>query len=70
VVDTIGAGDSFTAAMTLGLLARWELDKINHHANEIAAYVASCAGATPALPPQLRAAPFGELVKQGKTTRD
>jgi len=69
VVDTIGAGDSFTAAMTLGLLARWELDKINRHANEIAAYVASCAGATPALPPQLRA-PFGELVKQGKTTRD
>ncbi len=54
VVDTIGAGDSFTAAMTLGLLAGWELDRINEHANRVAAFVCSSAGATPALPNALR----------------
>lgn len=54
VIDTIGAGDSFTAAMTLGLLAGWELDRINDHANRVAAFVCSSAGATPTLPDQLR----------------
>ena len=57
VVDTIGAGDSFTAAMTLGLLAGWDLDRINENASRIAAFVCSCAGATPELPGRLRA-PF------------
>ena len=57
VVDTVGAGDSFTAAMTLGLLAGWELRRVNEHANRVAAYVCSCAGATPSLPEPLRA-PF------------
>ncbi len=47
VVDTVGAGDAFTAAMTLGLLAGWTPDTINRHANEIAAYVCSQRGATP-----------------------
>jgi fructokinase len=55
VVDTVGAGDAFTAAMTLGLLAGWHLDAVNSRANQVAAYVASCAGATPPLPPELRA---------------
>ena len=54
VADTVGAGDAFTAAMTLGLLARWPLDDINRRANEIAAYVCSQPGATPALPDELR----------------
>jgi fructokinase len=54
VADTIGAGDSFTAAMALGYLSRWDLDKINEHANRVAAFVASRAGATPDLPPELR----------------
>lgn len=54
VVDTVGAGDAFTAAMTLGLLARWPLDEVNQRANEIGAFVCSHAGATPALPPGLR----------------
>ena len=54
VADTIGAGDAFTAAMTLGLLSGWELGEINRRANEIAAYVCSCAGATPPLPQHLR----------------
>jgi fructokinase len=54
VVDTVGAGDAFTAAMALGLLAGLDADEINRRANEVAAYVASCAGATPALPEHLR----------------
>jgi fructokinase len=57
VVDTVGAGDAFAAAMTLGLLMGWGIEEVNHRANEVAAYVASCAGATPSLPENLRA-PF------------
>lgn len=53
VVDTVGAGDSFTAALTLGLLARWSLDTINQLANEVARHVCAHAGATPPLPPDL-----------------
>ncbi len=48
--------DSFTAALVLGLLANWGADDaINQRANEVAAHVASCAGATPDLPDYLRA---------------
>ena len=54
VVDSVGAGDAFTAAMALGLLAGHRLDDINRHANEVAAYVCSQAGATPVLPQSLR----------------
>ena len=50
VADTVGAGDAFTAAMALGLLAGWELDTVNERANELAAYVCSQPGGTPALP--------------------
>jgi len=50
VVDTVGAGDSFTAAMVLGLLRKMDLDQINSIANEVARYVCSQSGATPALP--------------------
>jgi fructokinase len=56
VVDTVGAGDSFTAAMALGLLAGWDLDRVGLHANQVAAHVCACAGATPPLPAELRAA--------------
>jgi fructokinase len=50
VVDTVGAGDSFTAALVLGLLRKMDLDEINAIANEVARYVCSQPGATPALP--------------------
>ena len=53
VRDTVGAGDSFTAAMTLGLLKGWPLSQINQRAVAVAAYVCTQAGATPALPPQI-----------------
>ena len=50
VVDTVGAGDSFTAVLVLGLLRKMDLDEINTVANEVARYVCSQPGATPALP--------------------
>ncbi len=57
VADTVGAGDSFTAALALGLLAGWPLDMVNERATALAAYVCSQPGATPPLPERLRA-PF------------
>ncbi|MBI5817783.1 MAG: carbohydrate kinase [Verrucomicrobia bacterium] len=54
VADSIGAGDAFTAALALGLLAGRQLDDINRRANEVAAYVCSQPGATPILPQSLR----------------
>jgi len=57
VVDTVGAGDSFTAALALGLLAGWPAAVISERATAVAAFVCSRAGATPVLPEELRA-PF------------
>jgi fructokinase len=54
VRDTIGAGDSFTAAVTIGFLRQWPLEKIAHHASAVAAYVCTRSGATPPLPDALR----------------
>jgi len=54
VVDTVGAGDAFTAAWIMGLLARQPLDEINGSANELAAFVCSQPGATPPLPENLK----------------
>lgn len=56
VKDTVGAGDSFTAAVVLGLLHGLPLDAINQHASRVAAFVCSQAGATPQLPTELLAA--------------
>jgi fructokinase len=50
VIDTVGAGDSFTAALVLGLLSKMCLSEINRIANEVARYVCFQTGATPALP--------------------
>jgi len=50
IVDTVGAGDSFTAALVLGLLHQMGLDEINALADEVARHVCTCVGATPRLP--------------------
>ena len=50
VLDTVGAGDSFTATLCTGLLQNLPLAEINIRANQVAAFVCSQAGATPTLP--------------------
>jgi fructokinase len=45
VVDTVGAGDAFTATLVCDFLAGAPLAEINRHANEVAARVCSQLGA-------------------------
>jgi fructokinase len=54
VTDTVGAGDAFTAALALGLAHGLPLDHINHRAGEVAAFVCTQPGGTPAFPPSYR----------------
>jgi fructokinase len=49
VVDTVGAGDAFAAAVAVGLLRGMPPEAINAGANRLAGYVCSQAGATPAI---------------------
>ena len=51
VADTVGAGDAFTAALVHGYLRGKPLAEINEAANRVGAWVASQAGATPAVKP-------------------
>ena len=52
-VNSVGAGDSFTAALCMGLLNKKSLDDCNEHANRVAAFVCSQDGATPMLTKEL-----------------
>ncbi len=54
VVDTIGAGDSVTAATMMGLLAGWEPGDILERALAIASFVCGGRGGTPELPAELK----------------
>lgn len=54
IADTIGAGDAFTAAVTLGYLGKMELGRINDRANRLAAYVCTRQGAMPEIPAKLQ----------------
>lgn len=54
IADTIGAGDSFTAALVMGLLQFDDLDAIHDRAARLASYVCTQRGATPKLPDELR----------------
>jgi len=55
IVDTVGAGDAFTAAFVCGLLLNHPLAAIARFANDVGALVASRKGATPALATEYRA---------------
>lgn len=57
VVDSIGAGDSFTAAVMMGLLKGWAVEAISEAALAIASFVCASRGGTPELPESLKA-PF------------
>ncbi|MAT14473.1 MAG: carbohydrate kinase [Planctomyces sp.] len=54
VIDSVGAGDSFTASLCVGLLKGLPLAEVNAFANRVAAYVCSQKGACPKLPPELK----------------
>jgi fructokinase len=53
VIDTIGTGDAFTAAMVVGLLTGLPLKTINTWGIRVAAFVATQSGATLDLPAEL-----------------
>ncbi len=50
VVDTVGAGDAFTAAIAMGLLEGKSLQAIHLRAARLAAYVCTQSGAMPPVP--------------------
>ena len=52
-VDSVGAGDSFTAALCIAVLSEWPLEAVSAFANEVATFVCSQQGATPKLPAEL-----------------
>jgi len=54
LADTVGAGDAYTAALAMGLLAGHEPERLIEQAHRIASYVCTQHGATPALPDKLR----------------
>jgi fructokinase len=54
IVDTVGAGDAFTAALIVGLLRGRPLEVIHEHASRLAAFVCGQRGATPPIPAGLR----------------
>lgn len=54
VVDTVGAGDAFTAGVVIDFLAGLPLADVNAHANAVASFVCSQPGAVAALPDYLR----------------
>lgn len=47
VIDTVGAGDAFCAALAVGLKNNETLDEINERANKIASFVCTNGGAMP-----------------------
>ena len=53
VADTVGAGDSFTAAFTAALLTGRDLHEAHRLAVEVSAYVCTQSGAMPVLPQRL-----------------
>lgn len=55
IADTVGAGDAFAATLTVGLLRKLPLDRLNTLANRVAAYVCSQPGPTPTLPAEILA---------------
>ena len=54
VRDTVGAGDSFTGALAIGLLRGEDLSRVHQRAVDVAAFVCTKAGATPELLPEFK----------------
>ncbi len=50
IIDTVGAGDSFTAALALGILEKLSLESICTRANRVASFVCTQEGGMPDYP--------------------
>lgn len=50
ILDTVGAGDAFTAAIITGLLKGYPLEKLHTYACQLASFVCTKRGATPVIP--------------------
>ena len=50
VVDTVGAGDAFSAAILIGYLRGWGLGRLSRVANELGSFICTRPGATPNIP--------------------
>ena len=53
VIDTVGAGDSFTASLFAAILKGYALDEAHRLAVDVSAYVCTQSGAMPRLPSHL-----------------
>jgi len=54
MVDSIGAGDAFTAALAVGMLRNVNAEDLNDCANRLASFVCTQPGAMPAVPEELK----------------
>ena len=54
IADTVGAGDSFTAAFVASLLKGKSIDEAHHKAVDISAFVCTQSGAMPIIPEKLK----------------
>jgi fructokinase len=68
VVDTVGAGDAFTAALTHYLLQGAEIDTLSDAGNRWGSWVASQAGSMPELPVEVHAA-ITLAIDRGRSSR-
>lgn len=55
IADTVGAGDSFTAAFVASLLSGKSIEESHRKAVEVSAYVCTQSGAMPIIPEELKA---------------
>ena len=53
VVDTVGTGDAFNAAVAIGMLNQVPLSRLHEWAGQVASFVCSSSGATPSIPASL-----------------
>jgi fructokinase len=54
MVDSVGAGDAFAAAVVVGMLRRFPVERILDGANRAASFVCSRSGAMPEMPKEIK----------------
>jgi fructokinase len=68
VADTVGAGDSYTAALALGLLSGKSPEDILRIAHRVADFVCTQPGATPPMPADFAAEFVGTIRTEGDSS--